>query len=478
MNQKVAEAFKKLYFGKRTGVLTCEASSVRRAVMFHSGFVVGARSTLAEDRLGEVMMRHGRITRQQFEDASHFIKSGRRLGEILVELKIVTAEEIETFVRHQLLDIVCMQLIAPPRKLAFAPVSEVEGVLDQPLSVADILMEAARRTPKLGKRLEALKNSGRRLGFPRDPMKRFQEVNLNPEEAFVLSRIDGTQTAKDIFAVSPLPEERTARTLIGLLQAELIEPEGEGEAEKPPDAKLATGDGERPKALAKGHERDRERAEVERLYEEFQFKDHWQVLGLDQRADAEAVREAFIRLARHYHPDRFRSVSEPQFQEKLSYVFHRISEAHDTLSSKRREGYEALAQKDLASVPPDRSTPAKPGNAAPALDAGTAKDLLLRAKVAFRGDDFWECIQLCLKGIEHDPQSAETYHLLGVALSKNPKWRQDAEKNLRIAANLDPWRPEYQMSLARFYRAVGLHLRAERAMEKARAIDPGVTPAE
>ncbi|HXV62919.1 MAG TPA: J domain-containing protein [Vicinamibacteria bacterium] len=476
MNQKVAEAFKKLYFGKRTGVLTCEASSVRRAVMFHSGFVVGARSTLAEDRLGEVMMRHGRITRQQFDDASHFIKSGRRLGEILVELKIVAAEEIETFVRHQLLDIVCMQLIAPPRKLAFAPVSEVEDVLKQPLSVADILMEAARRTPKLGKRLEALKNSGCRLGFPKDPMKRFQEVNLDPEEAFVLSRIDGTQTAKDIFAVSPLPEERTARTLIGLLQAELIEPEGEGE--KPQNAKRDGGDGERSKAMATEHERDRERAEVERLYEEFQFQDHWQVLGLDQGAEVDAVREAFIRLARRYHPDRFRSVIEPQFQEKLSYVFHRISEAHDTLSSKRREDYEALAQKDLDSVPFDRPTPPKPGHATPALDGGTSKDLLRRAKVAFRGEDFWECIQLCLKGIELDPQSAETYHLLGLALSKNPKWRQDAEKNLRIAANLDPWRPEYQVSLARFYRAVGLHLRAERAMEKAKAIDPGVTPAE
>ena len=120
MNQQVAEAFKKLYFGKRTGVLTCEADAARRAVYFQSGFVVSASSSLEQDRLGEVMIRHGRITQQQFEDASHFIKSGWKLGEILAELSVIDEEEIESFVRLQLLDIACTQLIRPPKRLSFA----------------------------------------------------------------------------------------------------------------------------------------------------------------------------------------------------------------------------------------------------------------------------------------------------------------------------------------------------------------------
>ena len=215
MNQQVAEAFKKLYFGKRTGVLTCEADAARRAVYFQSGFVVSASSSLEQDRLGEVMIRHGRITQQQFEDASHFIKSGWKRGEILAELSVIDEEEIESFVRLQLLDIACTQLIRPPKRLSFAALSGVDAYLEAPLSVADILMEAARRTPKLGSKLRALKGEKRKLGFPSDPLKRFQDVNLQPEEAFVLSRVDGTQTPRDIFAVSPLSEEQTARTLLG-----------------------------------------------------------------------------------------------------------------------------------------------------------------------------------------------------------------------------------------------------------------------
>ena len=144
MNQQVAEAFKKLYFGKRTGVLTCEAGAAQRAVYFQSGFVVSASSSLDEDRLGEVMIRHGRITQQQFDDASHFIKSGWRLGEILAELNVIEEGEIESFVRLQLLDIACTQLIKPPKRLSFAPLSGVDAYVAAPLSVADILMEAAR----------------------------------------------------------------------------------------------------------------------------------------------------------------------------------------------------------------------------------------------------------------------------------------------------------------------------------------------
>jgi hypothetical protein len=480
VNQQVAEAFKKLYFGKRTGVLTCEASNALRAVVFSSGFVVGARSNLEEDRLGEVMMRHGRITKQQFDDASHFIKSGWRLGEILAELNVIAQEEIATFVRLQLLDIACMQLISPPKRLSFSPLTTVDKTLEAPLSVADILMEAARRTPALEKHLNALKQDSRRLGFPRDPLKRFQDVNLKPEEAFVLSRVDGTETCRDIFTVSPLSEETTARTLLGLLQAELIEPEGDHAApeSKPSAPEPAPPERTPPPKAEKptDGDRDREIAEVERLFQEFQFKNHWEVLGIERGAGTEEIKQAFFRGAKRFHPDRFRRITDPDFQEKLSYVFRRVNEAHETLTSKDREGYEALADKESAyeesrrkEVPGSDSASARP-----AADAAAAKSLFQKARQAFDSSDFWSAIQLCQKAADLAPDRAEIYHLLGLALSRNPMWRQDAEKNLRIATNLDPWKAEYFVALGTLYQEVGLHLRARKAFEQAKVVDPQV----
>jgi hypothetical protein len=478
VNQQVAEAFKKLYFSKRTGVLTCEAATANRAVVFSSGFVVGARSNLEEDRLGEVMMRHGRITRQQFDDASHFIKSGWRLGEILAELKVIGQEEIATFVRLQLLDIACTQLITPPKRLSFAPLTAVDKTLEAPLSVADILMEAARRTPAVEKHLETLKQDCRKLGFPKDPLKRFQDVNLKPEEAFVLSRVDGTQTLREIFTVSPLSEEMTARTLLGLLQAELIEPEGdhsraEAKADPPetaPPVKTPPPNAEPPR----DGDRDREIVEVERLFQEFQFKNHWEVLGIERDAGSEEIKQAFFQGAKRFHPDRFRRVTDPDFQEKLSYVFQRVNEAHETLTSKDRPGYEALADKEALYDESRRRAVPGSGSGRPAADAAAAKSLFLKAQQAYDSSDFWNAIQLCQKAADLAPDRAEVYHLLGLALSRNPMWRQDAEKNLRIATNLDPWKADYFLALGNLYEEVGLHLRARKAFEQAKVIDPTV----
>ena len=475
MNHQVADAFKKLYFGKRTGVLTCEAGEVRRAVYFSSGFVVGARSTLPEDRLGEVMMRHGRITREQFEDASHFIKSGWRLGEILAELNIIVEEEIEAFVRLQLLDIACTQLITPPKRLAFSNLTAVDSFVGAPVSVADILMEAARRAPSLEKEIASLKTDGRKLGFPKDPLKRFQDVSLKPEEAFVLSRVDGLQTAKDIFTVSPLSEEMTARTLIGLLQADLIEPEGEeGPKEKEtPQEEVAE---EAPKeTLARG-EPDVDREEVERLFQEFPARNHWEVLSIPQGAGLDEIQQAFIRVAKRFHPDRFRRVPAPDFQEKVSYVFRRISEAKEILTSSARAGYEALAEKEQLYEASRKSTIPSRGESSgrPAGDAAEGMTLFRKAREAYQASDFWNAIQLCQQAMDQTPDRAEIYHLLGLALSKNPKWRQDAEKNLRIATNLDPWKADYFLSLGSLYQEVGLHLRARKAFEQAKVVDPTV----
>jgi DnaJ domain/Domain of unknown function (DUF4388) len=480
VNQQVADAFKKLYFGKRTGVLNCEASTARRAVYFSSGFVVAAQSSLAEDRLGEVMMRHGRITRQQFDDASHFIKSGWRLGEILIELNVIDEEEIEAFVRLQLLDVACTQLISPPKRLAFSPLTNVDSFLEAPLSVADILMEAARRTPSVDGLLASLKEDGRRIGFPQDPLKRFQDVSLKPEEAFVLSRVDGTQTPADIFSVSPLSEEMTARTLFGLIQAELIVPEGEqpvaSKGGGSAGAEQAAASDPPPAQAAPELDRDREEAEIERLFQEYQFKNHWEVLGVERGARTEEIERAFLQGAKRFHPDRFRRNTDPEFQEKLSYLFRRVNEARDVLTSEARARYEELAEKEsiyeesrMRAFPSGESPRSRP-----AADAALAKALFQRAQQAYQVSDFWNGIQLCQQAVDLAPERPEIYHLLGLCLSKNPKWRQDAEKYLRIATNLDPWKAEYFVALGQLYQDVGLHLRAQKMFEKAKTVDPAV----
>jgi tetratricopeptide (TPR) repeat protein len=105
---------------------------------------------------------------------------------------------------------------------------------------------------------------------------------------------------------------------------------------------------------------------------------------------------------------------------------------------------------------------------------GEAKALFSRAKRAYQEHDFWNSIQLCQQAIEIVSDEAEYYHLLGLALQENPKWRQDAERNFKIASNLDPWKTEYLLALGKLYQKAGMNLRASKMFQQANAIDPTI----
>jgi tetratricopeptide (TPR) repeat protein len=94
------------------------------------------------------------------------------------------------------------------------------------------------------------------------------------------------------------------------------------------------------------------------------------------------------------------------------------------------------------------------------------------AQAAFQKEDYFRTIEFCQKAIEIDQSQAEYFFLLGKALSENPKWRHDAEKNLRKATELDPSRPEYLAALGELYQSEGLGSRARRTFDKLKALDP------
>jgi hypothetical protein len=503
VNKQVAQALRELYRGKRTGVLLCESPDAKRNVHFQSGVLVGARSSLVEDRLGEVMIRHGRINRHQFEQAAQYIKSGFKLGEILAQLHMVSPDDIEKFVRVQLLDIVCSIVITPPKRMVFTDLETVDVVVSPPVSVAEVLMEAARRTPRIKSIVEALVKDKHPLSPSSDPVLRSQDAHLSSDEGLIFSRIDGHASPHDIFSGSPVSEEHTARTLLGLLEAGIVELESEPAAPeakatalsynesrpateaRPPASEVTSDD-----ASESDRAEDSIRLEIERAFERYQGQDHWEILELKPGASVEEINSAFQAKTGLYDPERFNRIQDKALLEKLSYIFFRVSEAHTILSTQAEaQKYQKLAEKEPQykkqneewAAPPKKEGETEEdkeakeeegGPPTPTRSPDDAKALFAGAKKSYLTGDYWTTIQYCRQAIEIISDKAEYYHLLGLALQENPKWRQDAEKNFKIAASLDSWKPDYLISLGKLYQKAGMTNRAAKVFDQIRAIDP------
>jgi curved DNA-binding protein CbpA len=193
---------------------------------------------------------------------------------------------------------------------------------------------------------------------------------LSPQEAFVLSRVDGTVTESELVMLTGLDANvvRDALTRLASLGAlAFVEPSRpavntlgqSGVRISRPSGTLRIGPivevragGEEPHhpaaALYDPSELDEavelDMARKRRVLDAFYRLDsitHYELLQVAQQADKKAIKAAYYELVQIFHPDRYYGKNLGSFKHKLERVFARITEAHDVLTrSQAREEYD------------------------------------------------------------------------------------------------------------------------------------------
>ena len=237
---------------RKTGVLTLDNRGETVTVKFLDGQVVGAETGQRnlEDLLGSVLVRTGRITEGQLQEALRIQKRTlQRLGYIIVNQRYVSEVDLVEALRIQVTQIVYRLFRWRDGKYQFSPMDHLEYDSDhlEPLSAETILMEGARMIdewPIIERRVKSASMVLRKtregadravpvlspagedidLGFldggdaPRAP-----KDGLTTEERDVLHMVDGASTVQDLVDSSPLGEFDVYRSLYELMSKGLIE---------------------------------------------------------------------------------------------------------------------------------------------------------------------------------------------------------------------------------------------------------------
>src|SRR5256712_5411471 len=112
-----------LALGQKTGCLSIADRSNFGYIFFDKGRICYASIVNRRDRLGDILVKHARITDEQLAAAVHKQETarGKKLGEILVGMGVITRADLERSEEHtselqSRSDLVCRLLLEKKKK--------------------------------------------------------------------------------------------------------------------------------------------------------------------------------------------------------------------------------------------------------------------------------------------------------------------------------------------------------------------------
>ncbi len=160
-------------------------------------------------------------------------------------------------------------------------------------------------------------------------------LSISSQEAYILSRIDGKMTVRDLYQVSLLDKTATAAVLKNLIdQGVLAEVDPPNVVKLPIDYQCHEYGSTifSLPALQEDCEPDRNwRKEILFLHENMERLNHFEFMGLEVSAEEAEIKKAFVRLSKILHPDSYYGRNMGTYKKRLSELYNHLSEAYRLL---------------------------------------------------------------------------------------------------------------------------------------------------
>lgn len=420
-NYKLPDLLIGIQRGTKTGVLKIVSESVVKQIYIRNGDMVFAESSFEDDRLGEMLLREGRITVRQFNEASkRLVETGDKLGRILVEMSCMTPHELYQAVQRQVNEIILSLFTLEAGAFEFREgPPNADNLITLIISAANIIYRGIKRIESFVYVKQMCPSPEAVLDVSQHPMNIFQSITLEHTDMEILSLINGKHHLKDILTLSPVTDFETLKTIASFFRIGIVTTKEKGEA----PSMVSAGDVMEEKA-------DEAPAEflekVEELYDQCESLEYYLFLGVDAQAGADEIQKAYYNISKQYHPDRHFDFPEHDIKGKLIRISAYATEAHTMLSDPaRRERYYRELSEEARSATDEAAT-----------DHASSGDVNITGKVrqvkAFKGGTATE-------GVEQESQEGSNSHYeLGCAYMEMGL-SDEAIKEFRIASS-DPSR--------------------------------------
>lgn len=439
---------KRLMKDKYNGALRVDNAGAVRELFFIDSRLVYARTTIPEERLGEILCHGGKISGPQLADVlSSMAKENNKekIGKWLIQKKMLNHRDIYTGLLVQLktIAVAALSQTSGEWSLVNENSAERENFLFE-LEIPSIIAEGIDKIGRNDFFKEKL-GPGKLKILP--VSSNFQRL-FSAEDNWLYARLASLEheAISSIMDRLDLTEEFFWKKIIFFYLLNMI------------DFDLA------PVAQPI---RDEEARELEKITTALKAKelDHYELLGVSKDASPTLIKKAYYSAARRFHPDR--AVDDPELKNKANIVLAAINNAFDTLSDDiKRSAYD---EKRLNPSPTDTTNGAGPDGSS---RRDNAWQLYLQGRHHYRQKKFQKAAASLEDALKQDDSNPKYWYLLGVCQMNTPNGKNAAVKNLQTAHEKDPWNPDPINALGMVFYSENLLNRAKSFFKKALELDP------
>ena len=212
---------------QRTGMVSLVNAGVRKSIYFLEGRLVFAASSLTQDRLGEVLLRGGKISADEYLRLSQRIRGGQRLGKALVESGVLKPKDLWWAIENQIKEIVWSIFDWEDGYFHFEEddLPRREKITFD-LDVEKLVIEGIRRADGTG----AIREHFISTDSVVERTDKEPPVELEPHERHVIELVDSKRTVFEICQESEIGEAETRKVLHTFLAIRTLKSRGPKQA--------------------------------------------------------------------------------------------------------------------------------------------------------------------------------------------------------------------------------------------------------
>jgi tetratricopeptide (TPR) repeat protein len=475
-----------------TGDLQVRSGKIVKTAFFDHGRVVFAASNMKKDRLGEALVAVGRITQDEYDRASAFMREGelrRRFGEALVRSGVMDKGEVGRSVARQVKRVV----------LSLFDFTDGIAVFEDracPIPLEYMVSLSVHRLVYIGIKsmksreliLAGLGDLDRWVALAEVPPFRFGVKKCSAEEMEILEAAKKRVTLRRLaWAPGGLSLSRL-RTTYALLASGLLQEVGV--KDKGPTVQMETSTfllsalRSRPDPTA----REAIRQEVARELESSARLDREKWLKVSRSAPREDLGKALEEKMEHYHSLLEAAGDDADLKTDIEVILGRAS---SMLRLARHAPEATPAQSAAPPAPPPPSAPrAQPPETKPMAPVQTSEPataaaappqimgemaidhLLMEGEIRMTVSDYANAVKVYSKLVDLAPYMAVYHVKLAIAMAFYPPMAKQAEREFIEAVRLDPENPDIHYQFGLYYKAMRVKTRAITEMQTAVRLNP------